>query len=110
MTVDSIWTMIVIDLSNHWLSEIFKIAVIDFLNMLLLILHYLYSSRYFYQNACGGFNKVTDFFSYSWLLTTDFVYSGGKDSTYNMIECVRHGHELVALANLHPKQDIGKND
>ena len=24
-----------------------------------------------------------------------------------MVECVRHGHELVALANLHPKKDIG---
>jgi len=27
-----------------------------------------------------------------------------------MIQCVRNGHELVALANLHPKKDIGKND
>ena len=35
------------------------------------------------------------------------ISSGGKDSTYNMIQCVRDGHELVALANLHPKKDIG---
>ncbi len=27
-----------------------------------------------------------------------------------MIQCIRNGHELVALANLHPKKDIGKND
>jgi len=27
-----------------------------------------------------------------------------------MIQCVQNGHELVALANLHPKKDIGKND
>ncbi len=37
-------------------------------------------------------------------------FSGGKDSTYNMVQCVQNGHELVALANLHPKKDIGKND
>ena len=30
--------------------------------------------------------------------------SGGKDSCYNMIQCVTEGHELVALANLYPKQ------
>ena len=31
------------------------------------------------------------------------LISGGKDSCYNMIECVRNGHEIVALANLKPK-------
>ena len=30
------------------------------------------------------------------------LISGGKDSCYNMIECVRNGHEIVALANLKP--------
>lgn len=30
------------------------------------------------------------------------LISGGKDSIYNLMECVRHGHEIVALANLHP--------
>lgn len=31
------------------------------------------------------------------------LVSGGKDSTYNMMQVVAEGHELVALANLHPK-------
>ncbi len=29
------------------------------------------------------------------------LVSGGKDSIYNLHECVAHGHELVCLANLH---------
>ena len=29
------------------------------------------------------------------------LISGGKDSVFNMIECVAHGHEIVCLANLH---------
>lgn len=28
--------------------------------------------------------------------------SGGKDSCYNMMQCVAAGHQLVALANLRP--------
>lgn len=35
------------------------------------------------------------------------LVSGGKDSCYNMMQCVAEGHEIVALANLHPK-DKGK--
>ena len=31
------------------------------------------------------------------------LISGGKDSAYNMMECVRYGHKIVALANLYPK-------
>ncbi|XP_045479271.1 diphthine--ammonia ligase [Harmonia axyridis] len=31
------------------------------------------------------------------------LISGGKDSTYNMMQCVAAGHEIVALANLFPK-------
>lgn len=31
------------------------------------------------------------------------LISGGKDSSYNMMKCVAEGHEIVALANLHPK-------
>ena len=31
------------------------------------------------------------------------LVSGGKDSCYTMMKCVEHGHELVAVANLHPK-------
>ena len=30
------------------------------------------------------------------------LVSGGKDSTFNMMECVRMGHQIVALANLYP--------
>lgn len=30
------------------------------------------------------------------------LISGGKDSTFNMIHCVLQGHEIVAMANLHP--------
>jgi len=30
------------------------------------------------------------------------LVSGGKDSCYNMIECVKNGHQIVALANLKP--------
>lgn len=28
--------------------------------------------------------------------------SGGKDSCYNMMQCVAAGHQIVALANLRP--------
>ena len=28
------------------------------------------------------------------------LISGGKVSTFNTMECVRHGHTIVALANL----------
>lgn len=31
------------------------------------------------------------------------LISGGKDSCYNMMQCVAEGHEIVALANLYPK-------
>lgn len=31
------------------------------------------------------------------------MVSGGKDSCYNMMQCVAEGHEIVALANIHPK-------
>lgn len=29
------------------------------------------------------------------------LISGGKDSVFNLVECVAHGHEIVCLANLH---------
>ncbi|ODQ80186.1 hypothetical protein BABINDRAFT_161162 [Babjeviella inositovora NRRL Y-12698] len=32
------------------------------------------------------------------------LLSGGKDSCYNILHCLLQGHELVALANLHPAQ------
>ncbi|XP_047099679.1 diphthine--ammonia ligase [Schistocerca piceifrons] len=31
------------------------------------------------------------------------LISGGKDSCYNMLQCVAAGHEVVALANLYPE-------
>ena len=30
-------------------------------------------------------------------------FSGGKDSCYSMMQCVAHGHDIVALANLRPR-------
>ncbi|XP_074598331.1 diphthine--ammonia ligase [Brevipalpus obovatus] len=33
------------------------------------------------------------------------LVSGGKDSCYNLIQCVKNGHELVALLNLYPPID-----
>lgn len=38
------------------------------------------------------------------------LISGGKDSCFNMMQCVAKGHEIVALANLHPQpNDDGMN-
>ncbi|KAK2079862.1 hypothetical protein QBZ16_002257 [Prototheca wickerhamii] len=37
------------------------------------------------------------------------LVSGGKDSCFSIMECQRQGHEVVALANLLPKQG-GKDD
>ena len=36
------------------------------------------------------------------------LISGGKDSCFNMMQCVAVGHEIVALANLYPK--LGKDE
>ena len=33
------------------------------------------------------------------------LISGGKDSLFNIAKCLAHGHELVAVANLHPPSD-----
>lgn len=33
------------------------------------------------------------------------LISGGKDSCMNIMMCKRHGHEIVALANLYPKDN-----
>ena len=30
------------------------------------------------------------------------LISGGKDSIFNLLQCVAYGHELVCVANLHP--------
>ncbi|NWX83797.1 DPH6 ligase, partial [Nothoprocta pentlandii] len=39
-----------------------------------------------------------------------FPYSGGKDSCYNMMQCVAAGHQIVALANLRPAESTGQTD
>ncbi|XP_010220935.1 PREDICTED: diphthine--ammonia ligase [Tinamus guttatus] len=36
--------------------------------------------------------------------------SGGKDSCYNMMQCVAAGHQIVALANLRPAESTGQSD
>ncbi|NXN39920.1 DPH6 ligase, partial [Rhinoptilus africanus] len=36
--------------------------------------------------------------------------SGGKDSCYNMMQCVAAGHQIVALANLRPAENTGQTD
>jgi len=33
------------------------------------------------------------------------LISGGKDSLMSIIECVKNGHEIVALGNLHPSEE-----
>ena len=36
------------------------------------------------------------------------LVSGGKDSCYSMLQCVAAGHEIVALANLRPKDESSR--
>jgi diphthine-ammonia ligase len=38
------------------------------------------------------------------------LLSGGKDSCYNLVQCVAAGHEVVALANLRPSRDTQEED
>ncbi|XP_051477222.1 diphthine--ammonia ligase isoform X3 [Apus apus] len=38
------------------------------------------------------------------------LISGGKDSCYNMMQCVAAGHQIVALANLRPAENTGETD
>lgn len=38
------------------------------------------------------------------------LVSGGKDSTYNMLHCIVQGHEIVAMANLHPPVDSASDE
>ncbi|XP_043846076.1 diphthine--ammonia ligase isoform X1 [Dromiciops gliroides] len=39
------------------------------------------------------------------------LISGGKDSCYNMMQCVAAGHQIVALANLRPaKNQVGSDE
>lgn len=34
------------------------------------------------------------------------LVSGGKDSCYNLMECIKLGHEIIALANLMPPSNV----
>ncbi|XP_063106382.1 diphthine--ammonia ligase isoform X2 [Cavia porcellus] len=36
--------------------------------------------------------------------------SGGKDSCYNMMQCIAAGHQIVALANLRPDENQERSD
>jgi diphthine-ammonia ligase len=38
------------------------------------------------------------------------LISGGKDSLYSILHCIRNGHKVVALANLHPEQKTKISD
>lgn len=38
------------------------------------------------------------------------LISGGKDSCYNMMQCVQQGHTIVALANLKPRGEVDELD
>lgn len=36
------------------------------------------------------------------------LISGGKDSFFSILHCLANGHEVVALANLHPPLEDGE--
>ncbi|XP_004643172.1 diphthine--ammonia ligase isoform X2 [Octodon degus] len=38
------------------------------------------------------------------------LISGGKDSCYNMMQCIAAGHQIVALANLRPDENQERSD
>ncbi|KAF9919266.1 hypothetical protein FBU30_011079 [Linnemannia zychae] len=38
------------------------------------------------------------------------LISGGKDSFYNLMQCVANGHSVIALGNLHPKPQDNKDE
>lgn len=38
------------------------------------------------------------------------LLSGGKDSVYNIMECIKHGHELVAVAHMQPPPKVNELD
>ncbi|KEY71274.1 hypothetical protein S7711_08856 [Stachybotrys chartarum IBT 7711] len=37
------------------------------------------------------------------------LVSGGKDSFFNLLHCIHHGHDVVALANLYPASGPGQS-
>ncbi|KAJ5145238.1 hypothetical protein N7448_002630 [Penicillium atrosanguineum] len=38
------------------------------------------------------------------------LISGGKDSFYSILHCLRNGHRIIALANLHPEPDLSSEN
>jgi diphthine-ammonia ligase len=38
------------------------------------------------------------------------LVSGGKDSIFNLVQCVAYGHELVCIANLHPPAQLEEKE
>lgn len=38
------------------------------------------------------------------------LISGGKDSIFNLLECVKRGHEIVCLGHLKRPEDRGEMD
>lgn len=38
------------------------------------------------------------------------LVSGGKDSLFNILHCIKNGHELVALANLYPPESVESDE
>jgi diphthine-ammonia ligase len=38
------------------------------------------------------------------------LISGGKDSIFNLYQCLLHGHEIVALANIYPEAEAEKDE
>lgn len=38
------------------------------------------------------------------------LLSGGKDSVYNIMECIKNGHELVAVAHMQPPPQVNELD
>lgn len=36
------------------------------------------------------------------------LVSGGKDSVYNLMQCIAAGHEIVAIANIEPTEQQRK--
>ena len=43
-------------------------------------------------------------------MRTVALISGGKDSCFNMLQCIAAGHEIVALANLHPPLSYNESE
>ncbi len=38
------------------------------------------------------------------------LISGGKDSIFNILQCIAYGHELVCVANLYPPAASATNE